>query len=1077
MLAGFWAKEHLGILWLVSLMIEPDLSTHLKQVAQDNDCTLYMLLLATFNLLLSRYSGEPDILIGSPAVNRPDRQLEGLIGLFLNTLLLRTKIPQDGSFRDLLQQVRHTTLDAYAHQEIPFELLVEHLNPQRSLSYNPLFQVMLNLVNVEQSTFSLQDLRIERMNDEEKGLAKFDLNLTFHESETKLQGHLDYDASLFHRETIEFLGECFVNLLRQIVDKVDQPLHTIPLLSNTWHRRINILRDRQPRPANKYTPFSPGDSSLSASFQQQVRHSPDHPAVVTDRHTLTYRQLDERARQLVTALLDIPETNNRVALLFPHDADMIIGIIGTLLAGKAYVPLDTYHPTERLRYIIKDTEARILVCTDTTKNLADQLITHEITLINLDRNHSTPTDQLPPTHPESLAYLLYTSGSTGQPKGVMQSQRNILHFIRQYTDLFHIHAQDRMLQLATYAHDAAVIDIFAALLNGATLYPFNLKESSLENCLHWIAEKKISIYHSTPSIFRELMAENNQNMHSVRLVIMGGEASSKKEISIFQNHFAVDCLFANLYGQSESSLNSVQLFDHTTPIRDRLSLGHTVADTKLGLLSTNDGKSTCLYGEIIVYSKHVALGYWRQDAISFGLTSSDKPFYRTGDLARRLPDGTLEYLGRIDHQVKLRGFRIELGEIETALTQHEMVSGAVVVPHEREGNKSLAAYITETSTLKKEDDLLSANLRGFLKETLPDYMIPASFTVLERLPLTPNGKIDRKALPEPNLQESGKITAPRTETEMMLAALWSAVLQFEVASVTAHFFELGGHSLLATQLASRIRDSFEVDLPLRSIFEYPVLADLAEWIDGQRRGEAPPTIEARSDEAPLIMSHTQHRLWFLNRLEEKSTTYNMPSAIRLTGKLDINALRKTFLTLTERHQSLRMRFPEIDGKAAAQLIPPYDPLTVADLSHLSENKQEDALRRRIRDHGNHFFDIAEGPLLCLDLLVLGRQDHALLINIHHIISDAWSMGVLKREWTRVYTALRKGETPELKPLPIQYSDYAAWQKERLTGELLDTQLAWWEEQLAGAPPLLELPADYPRPAIQSPRGARLRSRV
>ncbi|MCI5223221.1 MAG: amino acid adenylation domain-containing protein, partial [Candidatus Electrothrix sp. AR4] len=760
---------------------------------------------------------------------------------------------------------------------------------------------------------------------------------------------------------------------------------------------------------------------------------------------------------------------------------MIIGLLGVLKSGGAYVPLDPDYPAERLRFMLENSGTEILL---SQTSLRDRLPKFSGKTIDLDLQKNI---EMYPAHdperrscPENLAYVIYTSGSTGTPKGVMIEHQALTNFL---SDMGHRTALlpiDHLLALTTLSFDIATLELYLPLSIGACVDLITRQTATdAEQLKAAIQDSSITAAQATPATWKMLLDSGWQQTQPLT-VLCGGEAISPelgRQLSENSEQLW------NVYGPTETTVwstahNITDNPDHPTYI------GRPIANTRIYLLDRNNQiQPVGVPGELCIAGDGLARGYLNRPEltaekfIEIKLFGKTERIYRTGDLARWKPDGTLEYLGRIDHQVKLRGFRIELGEIETALTQHEAVSEAVVVPHEREGNKSLAAYITETNALKMEDEPSSADLRGFLKETLPDYMIPASFTVLERLPLTPNGKIDRKALPEPNLSESGEITAPRTETEMMLAALWSDVLKFEVTNVTTHFFEVGGHSLLATRLASRIRDTFEVDLPLRSIFEYPVLANLAECLDGQRRGEAPPPIEPRPDSAPLTISHAQHRLWFLSRLEGKSATYNMPSAVRLTGKLDINALGKTFAILTERHQSLRMQFPEIDGEATIQLIPPYTPLTVTDLSHLSKNEQEHELHRRIRNHMDRPFDIAEGPLLRLNLLILGQQEHALLINIHHIISDGWSMDVLKREWMNIYAALSKEEKPELKPLPIQYADYAAWQKKHLSGELLDNQLEWWMKQLDGAPPLLELPVDHARPAVRSPCGAHLRSRI
>ncbi|RKZ91700.1 MAG: non-ribosomal peptide synthetase [Candidatus Parabeggiatoa sp. nov. 1] len=672
--------------------------------------------------------------------------------------------------------------------------------------------------------------------------------------------------------------------------------------------------------------------------------------------------------------------------------------------------------------------------------------------------------------PENLAYVLFTSGSTGKPKGVMIEHKSTTTLIKWAFETFRQEHLAGVLASTSINFDLSVYELFVPLCQGGQIF---LVENALS--LPTLAKEAITLINTVPSAIAEL-SRIQGIPNSVKVINLAGEPLNNHLVQTLYQQETIESIY-NLYGPSEDTTYST--FSKIPKGSDKeVNIGSPIANSQIYILDWNHNPTPPgIPGELCIAGAGLARGYLnrpeltKEKFIEIEVFGKPQRLYKTGDKARWLPDGNLEYLGRLDHQVKLRGFRIELSEIEVTLSQHETVKEAVVVLYNVDSNPRLVAYVT----LVIKTDEVSGVLRTWLKTRLPEYMLPASVTVLDKLPLTPNGKIDRKALPAPDLAIQASPSAPRTETEHLLCHLWSQVLGIEVTSIQSHFFEAGGHSLLATQLVSRIRESFWIEMPLRVIFEQPILCEQAEWLDKQqRREELPPIIPLASGE-PLVLSFAQQRLWFLAQLEGQSTTYNMPAALQLSGQLNETVLQDALTALIQRHDSLRLCFPVVDFDATVQLNDIYNPLSVTDLSELSETEQQVQVSEWIANHAQTPFQLDTGPLLSLRLLKLGQQEQILLFNMHHIISDGWSMAVLVRDWTQLYNAYAQNQAPQLSELPIQYTDYAAWQRNWLQGEVLKQQLAYWTEKLSKAPELLELPTDYPRPAVMRYQGKHLQS--
>jgi amino acid adenylation domain-containing protein len=1060
--------------------LSPTITKQLSLLSQQQGVTLFMTLLTTFYILLSRYSRQDDLCVGTPIAGRTHSQTEDIIGFFVNTLVLRSQLQPQQRFTDLLQATRETCLAAYAHQDIPFEMLVEQLQPTRSLSHSPLFQVMFVLQNQESAELILPGLNLT-IQESDHPIAKFDLTLDINEQDGQLYCLWEYATDLFYADMIERMAGHFEVLLTAIVDNPEQSISQLPMLTEKEIQQLQAWNDT----ATDY----PSDKTLVDLFEQIVSKTPDNIAVVFENQQLSYRELNLQSNQLAHYLLNLKNDDNGslltdnclVGICIERSLDMVIGLLGILKAGGAYMPLDPDYPKERLQFMLEDSKVPVLL---SQSHLLERLPVSTAIVVCLDNDwkkiaaysEKNPIKQIVP---ENLAYVIYTSGSTGKPKGVMiEHQALALHcqaILQQYT----LNENDRVLQFASFSFDTSLEQLLVAWLSGAGSMLVKSNLIAAQDLLSFLQNHAITVVDLPPAYWQQMLEIETiaKALPALRLLILGGEALLPRLAQQTRSLFPALLCF-NAYGPTEAVITPtlyrlpVILPDNTLSV----AIGQPRANTRIYILSAqHQPQPIGIPGELCIAGRGIARGYLNRPEVTaekfieVELLGKTERIYKTGDLARWLPDGNLEYLGRIDHQVKLRGFRIELGEIETVLSQHQAVKEAVVILYEANDNKQLVAYLTVAT----ESNVESTELKNWLKARLPDYMVPSHFTVLEQLPLTPNGKIDRQALPTPAI-ETNTGTQPATPTEDLLASLWASVLKRETINRHDNFFELGGHSLLATQLIARIRDSFQVELPVRAIFEHPQLSHLAKIIETATGSVRLPPIEVQANDSAKVLSFAQQRLWFLNQFEgNNSATYNMPAALQLSGQLDVEALQQSLHWMLERHASLRTCFPIQGGKAQVRILEleGIEVLKIHDLRELTPEWQSKEIQNRANRHAIEPFDLAQGPLFKADLLLLNEQQSVLLVNMHHIISDGWSIGVFIRDWQHAYTAFAQGEQPSLPPLSIQYSDYAAWQRDWLQGDVLQQQVDYWHEQLKGAPELLELPTDKPRPHQQSYQGA------
>ncbi|QKQ75845.1 non-ribosomal peptide synthetase [Nostoc sp. TCL240-02] len=825
--------------------LSPDLTLAIKTLSQQQGASLFMTLLATFSILLSRYSRQEDLCIGSPIANRTHSQTEGLIGFFVNTLILRNQIKPEQSFIEFLQQTSQTCLDAYSHQDIPFEYLVEQLQPERSMSHNPLFQVMLALENNESPDLSLPGLEIEWL-PLTYPFAKFDLALMVIESDNQLNLTWEYATDIFEKSTIQRMAEQFEVLLKGIVDNPQQPLNTLPLM--TAPELLQLQRWNQTQTDYPY------DKTLVDLFEQKVEKNPHNIALVFESQQLTYQQLNEKANQLAHYLIQNykikPDT--LISICVERSLEMIIGVLGILKAGAAYVPIDPNYPQERIGFMLEDSGTSVLL---TQSFLLDQLplasLENPCQIICLDEETFTEVLKENPRHqstPNDLAYVIYTSGSTGRPKGVMIEHQAIVNLGFAWGKAFQVQHHSRLLQFGSFSFDLSIGEIATTFITGACLY-LAKKETLLpsQSLVDFLTHHKISHCFLSPSALSILPQATLPDLQTIGV---GGEACTGELVA----QWAKGRRFFNCYGPTESTVNAVLALCH--PNRKKPPIGQPISNIRIYILDAqNQPLPPGIPGELCIAGVGLARGYLNrpdlttEKFIEVELFSKIERIYKTGDLARWVSDGNLEYLGRIDDQIKLRGFRIELGEIEAILLQHPSVKEAIVTLYKTESNQSLIAYVTGIN-----NDLFT-QLKNYLKSRLPDYMIPAQIIVLDELPLTPNGKVDRKSLPAPNGVIEGLYEPPRNEVEQQLAQVWSAVLEHQDIGIHDNFFDLGGHSLLAIKLLNNIQQVFERQLSLSSLFQNPTIAQLSEQLCNSEVQQSNPdllSLQLQGDATPLF---------------------------------------------------------------------------------------------------------------------------------------------------------------------------------------------------------------------------------
>jgi amino acid adenylation domain-containing protein len=1047
----------------------------LKLLGSVADAELPGFLLACWQVVLSRVTGSTDLVVGCRFDGRSFAELSNALGAFAKYLPMRADFTDGTSFGEFQQQVRGDISD-FRNWQDSFSWGSVEL-PAGSED-GPVFAVGFEYAEVPNAVLHAGlKVTTER---EQVCSERFGLKMTARRQGTRLWLELQYDAGRLERETIERWSGHFITLMAAAGATPQTAINQLPLLDQAERQPLLIEW-------NQTACEFPHEACIHELFEAQATRTPAALAVRFQDDCLTYEELNQSANQLAHYLRNKGVgPDSLVALCVDRSTNMMVAVLAILKAGGAYVPLSADHPKPRLAQQLAGAAA--LVTESKFECLMPQF---DGTVVLIDRDSSQweklpPTNPEPVTTPESLAYVIYTSGSTGTPKGVAVRHRNLVNYTTFIQRRLELEKQDAPVHFATVSTLGADLGntcIYPSLLSGGCLHIIGYDVAADSQRLReYVAKYPIDVLKIVPSHLMALLnSGGGREVLPRKYLVMGGEALT---LPLMEKIAAADgtCQVLNHYGPTETTVGSLTLrlkdYDWQDSATQTIPIGRPIANTRIYVLDAQgEPVPVGVAGELYIAGEGVTAGYIGQAERTaerfvserFGSEPSAR-MYRTGDLVRYLPDGNVEFLGRVDDQVKIRGFRIELGEIEAILLRQGQVKQSVVlaVADER-GERSLVAYVVGSASVDE--------LRNYLRSQLPDYMVPSAIIVLPKLPLNANGKVDRQALPKPEeIKAAGKEpVAPRTPSEEIVAAVWNEVLKRDGIGVEDNFFEIGGHSLLATQIASRLREHFNTPVPVRAVFESPSIAQLATRLDNARReeqGMLPPAIKPVQRDGDLPLSFAQERLWILDQMEPNNPLYNIPRALRMKGPLQIIALEKALSEIIRRHESQRTTFVTKDRHPVQVIAPSLAlPLTVHDLSSTPESDRESETRRLSIKEAMRPFNLAAGPLVRADLFPLADQDHVLQVTMHHIVSDAWSASIFLQELGVLYEAFCAGRPSPLPEPAVQYADYASQERAWLQGEVLEKQLAFWREQLKGIPPVLDLPSDRPRPQARTFAGS------
>ncbi|MFN6560839.1 MAG: amino acid adenylation domain-containing protein [Nostoc sp. ChiSLP01] len=1044
-----------------------------------SELSIYLFLLAVMSILLHKYIGNPDVIIGSPTYY--PRSSKELINNFVP---LRFQITNHLTFKQLLLQVKNTTVGAYSHQNYPLDELVRLLQILPSQNRCPIFDIVVLLENIHTQA-ALSQL-------------KNDITFVFTVERNHISGKIIYNESLFDKETIKRIVKHYVTIIERVIDNLDLKISDIDLLKDD--EKCRLLKE-----FNDNTRVYPVEQTIHQLFENQVRHTPNKIAIVYQDTKVTYNELNEKANRLACLLQKLGvKPGDFVGILHRRHPNFLIGMLAILKAGGAYVPIDSSYPQERIRYMLSNSEVQIILTESALLNGLSDRTKDEgylkcLVCLDIEDSHQVISplaginiyghsdfEQLSKSNLVAInnsgidpAYTIYTSGSTGLPKGVIIRHGGAINHIYAQFDGLELTEELAFLQSAPASSDISVWQFLAPLLIGGKTVIVDtetlLQPSKL---FHIVQAQKLTLIELVPVVLKGFLdyisslSIQQRLLPHLKWMMVTGESVSVELVNYWLSIYP-EIGVANAYGPTEAADDITQfIIKKPLPENQRsVPIGKPLANLNLYIL---DSEMKLLPigvpGEICVSGFGVGKGYWKNEASTKSsfipnpfscakpLPGTEQDFiYKTGDLGRWLADGTIEFLGRIDHQVKIRGFRIELGEIEALLAQHPAVRETVVIAREDSpGNKRLVAYVVPQTEVVGVQD----NLRCFMQEKLPEHMIPRAFVVLEALPLTPNGKVDRRALPAPEQTQqplSETFIPPRTFVEEMVVNIWSKILGIEHIGINDNFFELGGHSLLATMVIARLREAFGIELPLRCLFEAPTVASLSDRIGRiDQKLQAPP-IQQVSRDRELPLSFAQQRLWFLDQLQP-GNAYNIPIGVRLFGVLNIVALEQSFQEVINRHEALRTVFTTVADRPIQVIIQSVSfTLSVVDLQHLPPTEQQAKALQLAKEEVQKPFMLDRWPLLRVTLLQLNDTEYLLLLTIHHIVADGWSIGIFVREVATLYQAFCAGKRSPLPDLSIQYVDYAVWQRQWLQGEVLETKLSYWKQQLGHNLPTLQLP--------------------
>jgi amino acid adenylation domain-containing protein len=1038
----------------------------LNQLAGSQQVTLFMLLHCAYSVLIHRYCGDTDIVIGTPVANRENQDLAELVEFFANTLVLRLDLSDQPDFASLLQQSKQYLLAAFEHQQMPFEKLVEVLQPPRNMSHNPLVQLMLSFQS-KQDVAAMDISRFEDQTLEMKPIpvhsqvAKFDLLLNAQETEQGLALNWEYASGLFDHRTIVALSQHLTAILEAVVDSSNQAVAAIPLL-NAQQQQTMVQQ------WNESSLIHPHQQCIHELFIAQVVLQPDAIALIDDQGEMSYLALFEQALSLADQLLVLEvKPQQLVAVRLAKGRLQVVATLAIMMAGGAYLPLECDWPQQRCRDILSRSQTVILIAA------GDDAIEGVITIYPASDSHS-PRDSLltrasqftSRQRYDDLAYVIFTSGSTGVPKGVAIEHASAVNTLLDINAQYGVTQHDRVLAVSALSFDLSVYDFFGFLAAGATtVLPSHQQTKNPQHWLEMVEKYQITLWNTVPTsaglLVEQLEFADRISTAPLRVVVMSGDWIDPKLPARLWHKFPGVRLYS-LGGATEGAIWSIHypINADTSHLRS-VPYGKPLNGQAFYIL--NPQLQHCpvgVTGELFIGGLGVARGYYGQADLTarqfIHHPVLQQRLYRTGDTGRYRADGNIEFMGRVDNQLKIRGFRIEPGEIEAQLVKHPAISKVLVLAKkDPAGATYLVAYFTYQQQ-QQQQALSASELRQFIIGSVPIYMMPNAFVGLAQWPLTANGKVDLKALPEVDLAaQQVAFEAPTTEVEIALCAMVEQLLELESVGLADNFFALGGHSLLALRLNVLIRRAFALELATTDFFTASTMADLAAKIEANKTAATAIHIGVKPESAAPMLSFAQQRLWLLDSIEQGSTHYNMAATLPLTGQLDVAALQQAFATILQRHQSLRTCFLADDDGMPYQRIIPLEQLnptaiSVVDLSSLSANKQQQCLAELAQNERNTPFDLAADVMLRGQLVRLNSDHHVLLVTLHHIASDGWSMGIVIREFSTLYRAYVEGLADPLTPLSIQYADYAYWQRQWLQGEVLASQLDYWQHQFSSS---------------------------
>ncbi|MEU0811645.1 amino acid adenylation domain-containing protein [Streptomyces sp. NPDC005970] len=1075
-----------------------ELTERLTGFSDSRGTTVATTVLAVFKTLLAHYCDQRDMTVGTILPNRPEGEPGHAIGHFANTVVLRSDLSGEPGFDEILRRVDAAVREAGAHGDVPFEELIRILQPERDPSSTPLFQVLFRESEGLEETPEFARLAVERI-DLPRTAARFDLTLGVRHLGEHLACELEYNTDLFEPATIRRMAGHLRQLLEDALTHPDRPISALRLL--TPAEREQILTGWNDTGAEGREP-----RCLHTLFEEQASRTPEALAVVWRDQRLTYRQLDERANQMAHALRSRgvgPETG--VAICLERSAATLVALLGVFKAGGTFIPLDPDYPAERLAFMLSDSKASLLVSDAATAAALTGADAVPVLLIDRDDPEIRSQPTVPPVSgvlPANLAGMLYTSGSTGTPKCAMLTHANFANYFYSFEERYGLSRSLRAhLQMASFSFDMFMGDAMRALFTGATLVVCSREVSlSPPELLDLMLQEGVNSAEFVPPLLRVFLDHveaGGQSLEFLDFLMAGGDVWYVRDFERARRLCHPGTVMAGTYGLTESAIDNTH-FSGGHPGDDpdgALPVGRPLPGSRTYILnSALQPVPPGVAGELYVGGDGVGRGYLGRTALTATRFVPD-PFsgipgarlYRSGDLTRYRPDGTIEIVGRSDHQVKVRGFRVELGEIEEALRGHPDVEDALVLVHDKApGDRHLVAYASvapgrwpiSAETRPDWERETRARLRDHLRGRLPGFMVPSAIVLLESMPLNSNGKLNRRGLPSPEQEltaQAGGSAEPRTPAEEIIGGIWSDVVGLGGIDVHDNFFSIGGHSLLATQVLARIRTALGAELPVRAIYESPTIAGLAERAEASLRAGTPTTPPIvplpRAAGQRLPQSFAQRRLWFIDQLEPGSPAYNIASPLRLRGALDREALRRSLEALVERHEVLRTVFGADDGEPWQEIRPaPSWELPLTDLSGAESRERAREAERLVSDEAMRPFDLARGPLMRTELLRLAADEHILLLTMHHLVTDGWSGSVFFEDLAALYAAGGDQERAGLAELPVSYADYAVWQRDWLRDGILEHQLLYWKQQLDGASTAIDLPFDRPRESGGSSAG-------